>query len=192
VNYSTSRLPNARPPLPAAVGHLRKLPGSRAGPALNNWERIESLISCGAARTRLGYDKPFQEGACLLNCAFFGCRALASLAQRVRSRVFSFCVYSVGTHIGSCVRHTRIRGVHSRPLEKRNALTMRQLKFIGGIGFTLVIVAGVGAAYLYSGAFNVAASAPHTAFEQSLFRTAMRRSVVVMSRSISQPPRFHR
>jgi Cytochrome C oxidase, cbb3-type, subunit III len=63
---------------------------------------------------------------------------------------------------------------------------MRQLKFIGGIGFTLVIVAGVGAAYLYSGAFNVAASAPHNAFEQSLFRTAMRRSVVVMSRSVSQ------
>jgi mono/diheme cytochrome c family protein len=67
---------------------------------------------------------------------------------------------------------------------------MPQLKFIGGIVFTLVIAAGVGAAYMYSGAFDVAASAPHNAFEQSLFRTAMRRSVVAMSRSISHPPRL--
>jgi len=67
---------------------------------------------------------------------------------------------------------------------------MQQLKFIGGIGFTLVIAAGAGAAYIYSGAFDVAASTPHNAFEQSLFSTAMRRSVVAMSRSISQPPRF--
>jgi mono/diheme cytochrome c family protein len=67
---------------------------------------------------------------------------------------------------------------------------MQQLKFIGGIGFTLVIVAGAGAAYIYSGAFDVAASTPHNDFEQSLFRTAMRRSVVAMSRGISQPPRF--
>jgi mono/diheme cytochrome c family protein len=67
---------------------------------------------------------------------------------------------------------------------------MHQLKFIGGIGFTLVIAAGLGAAYIYSGAFDVAASTPHNAFEQSLFRTAMRRSVVAMSQSMSQPPRF--
>ena len=69
-------------------------------------------------------------------------------------------------------------------------MTVQQLKFIAGIGFTLVIVAGVGAAYIYAGAFDVAASTPHNAFEQSLFRTAMRRSVVAMSRSISQLPRF--
>jgi len=67
---------------------------------------------------------------------------------------------------------------------------MPQSKFIGGIGFTLVIVAGVGAAYIYSGAFDVAASTPHNAFEQSLFRTAMRRSVVAMSRTVSRSPRF--
>ncbi len=67
---------------------------------------------------------------------------------------------------------------------------MPQFKFMGGIGFTLVIVAGVGAAYIYSGAFDVAASTSHNAFEQSLFRTAMRRSVVAMSRRISPPPRF--
>jgi len=67
---------------------------------------------------------------------------------------------------------------------------MQQLKFIGGIGFTLVIVAGFGAAYIYGGAFDVAASTPDNAFEQSLFRTAMRRSVLAMSRSIGQPPRF--
>jgi hypothetical protein len=51
---------------------------------------------------------------------------------------------------------------------------MQQLKFIGGIGFTLVIAAGAGAAYIYSGAFDVAASTPHNAFEQSLFSTALR------------------
>ena len=58
------------------------------------------------------------------------------------------------------------------------------------MGFTLVIVAGVGAAYIYAGALDVAASTPHNAFAQSLFRTAMKRSVVAMSGSISQPPRF--
>jgi mono/diheme cytochrome c family protein len=67
---------------------------------------------------------------------------------------------------------------------------MPQSKFIGGISFTLIVVAAAGAAYIYSGAFDVAASTPHNAFEQSLFRTAMRRSVVAMSRSISPPPRF--
>jgi hypothetical protein len=49
---------------------------------------------------------------------------------------------------------------------------MPQSKFIGGIGFTLIVVAGAGAAYIYSGAFDVAASTPHNAFEQSLLRTA--------------------
>ena len=67
---------------------------------------------------------------------------------------------------------------------------MQHLKFIAGMGFTLVIVAGVGAAYIYAGALDVAASTPHNAFEQSLFRTAMRRSVMAMSRRMSQPPRF--
>ena len=67
---------------------------------------------------------------------------------------------------------------------------MPRLKFTGGIGFTLVVVTGVVAAYIYSGAFDVAASTLDNAFEQSLFRTAMRRSVLAMSRSIGQPPRF--
>ena len=67
---------------------------------------------------------------------------------------------------------------------------MQQFKFIGGVGFTLVFLAGVGTAYIYGGAFDVAASTPHNTYEESLFRTAMKRSVVVMSRSISLPPRF--
>jgi hypothetical protein len=67
---------------------------------------------------------------------------------------------------------------------------MPQSKFIGGIGFALLMVAGAGAAYIYSGALDVAASTPHNAFEQSLFRIAMRRSVMAMSRRMSQPPRF--
>ena len=67
---------------------------------------------------------------------------------------------------------------------------MPQSKFIGWIGFALLLVAGAGAAYIYSGALDVAASTPHNAFEQSLFNIAMRRSVVAMSRSMTQPPRF--
>ena len=78
--------------------------------------------------------------------------------------------------------YRQVAGAHQQKIQ--------QMKFIAGIGFILIIVAGAGTAYIYSGAFDVAASTPHNAFEQWLFRTAVRRSVVAMSGEVGQPPRF--
>ena len=64
------------------------------------------------------------------------------------------------------------------------------MKFIAGIFFTIILLAVAGAAYIHRGAFDVAASTPHNAFEQWLLNTVMIRSVMAMSGDISQPPHF--
>jgi mono/diheme cytochrome c family protein len=64
------------------------------------------------------------------------------------------------------------------------------MKFIAGVIFTIILLAVAGAAFIYSGAFDVAASTPHNAFEQWLLNTAMIRSVMAKSGDINRPPNF--
>jgi mono/diheme cytochrome c family protein len=64
------------------------------------------------------------------------------------------------------------------------------VRFVAGLICALILMSGAGAAYIYSGAFDVAASTPHNVFEQWLFGTAMKRSVVAMSGNVSEPPSF--
>jgi mono/diheme cytochrome c family protein len=64
------------------------------------------------------------------------------------------------------------------------------MRFIAGVILTVIILFAAGAAYIYSGAFDVAASTPHNAFEQWLLNSAMIRSVMAKSEGISQPPHF--
>jgi hypothetical protein len=64
------------------------------------------------------------------------------------------------------------------------------VRFIAGLVWAFVLLAVAGGAYIYSGAFNVVASTPYNAFEQWLFGTTMKRSVVAGSRDVSQPPPF--
>lgn len=57
-------------------------------------------------------------------------------------------------------------------------------------GFICALVLLAVAAYVYGGAFDVAASTPHSTFERSLFSATMKHSVVVMASGVPEPPPF--
>ncbi len=63
-------------------------------------------------------------------------------------------------------------------------------RFIIGVICTLGLLAVAGSAYVYSGAFDVAASRPHGAFARWLLGTAMKRSVVARAAGVPEPPHF--
>jgi len=63
---------------------------------------------------------------------------------------------------------------------------MKRASFLLGM---LILVAGLGLAYLYAGWFNVAATEPHTPLGRWLFSTTMKQSVAHHARGIEAPPR---
>jgi mono/diheme cytochrome c family protein len=61
------------------------------------------------------------------------------------------------------------------------------MKTLAGFLLAIVVLAAAGLAVVYSGAYNVAASAPHTALGTWLLDTAKRRSIEVRARSVQAP-----
>lgn len=65
-----------------------------------------------------------------------------------------------------------------------------RVKYLAGAGAALAVIAVGGAGLLYSGAFNVAASAPHGAVDGWVLETAMRSSVRSRAAEIDAPRAF--
>jgi mono/diheme cytochrome c family protein len=62
------------------------------------------------------------------------------------------------------------------------------MKFVAGFFAALLLVIGAGAAFIFGGFYNVAATAPHSGFVHWAYHTAMHRSVEMQARSVNPPP----
>jgi len=64
------------------------------------------------------------------------------------------------------------------------------MRFLAGFVCALALLAIAGAAYIYSGQYDVAASTPHGSLEKWVLSTAMTHSVVSRADNIGEPPTF--
>jgi hypothetical protein len=62
---------------------------------------------------------------------------------------------------------------------------------LGKLALALVIISGLGAIFVYSGFYNVAATTGHTKPVEQVLRTMMMRSVVAHARDIRPPANFN-
>lgn len=58
------------------------------------------------------------------------------------------------------------------------------------VAVTALLVVIIGIAYMYSGHYNVAASAPHNSFEKWVLQTTQKNSVQAHAKKIEMPPEF--
>ncbi len=61
------------------------------------------------------------------------------------------------------------------------------MRFIFGFIVGVLVLVGAGVAYMYSGAYNVAASVPHTAVGKWVFHTTMENSVRAHAQGVNAP-----
>lgn len=64
------------------------------------------------------------------------------------------------------------------------------LRFLGAVAVVILVPIGVGAIFVYSGSYNVAATIGHTKPVEQVFRTLMMRSVVAHARHLTPPVNF--